>query len=165
MADSRGFGQQFFSRVGSRPQNNRNRAKIKSPDSDELGGTRVAHTTSEPIHISRLGHRGRRRDMKEKILAAMGAAAVIPQQYFDALRWNRHLEPESSSPGGCNPLFPKAEQWIMHTGNDWIFSFDNVCELMDLAPQYLRRGLLEWRQQTLNARKRQKGGGLRGQAA
>jgi hypothetical protein len=37
----------------------------------------------------------------------------------------------------------EAEEWIMRWGNDWIFSFDNVCELLGLDPEYVRRGLRE----------------------
>jgi hypothetical protein len=39
--------------------------------------------------------------------------------------------------------FRDAESWIMKPGNDWIFSFDNVCELLGLDPQYLRKALLK----------------------
>ena len=39
--------------------------------------------------------------------------------------------------------FREAEEWIMRGGNDWIFSFDNVCELLGLDPEYVRRGLRE----------------------
>jgi hypothetical protein len=31
----------------------------------------------------------------------------------------------------------------MARGNDWIFSFDSVCDLLGLDPEYVRRGLRE----------------------
>jgi hypothetical protein len=41
--------------------------------------------------------------------------------------------------------FEKAEQWITATDDTtWIFSFNNVCETLELDPDYLRRGLCRW---------------------
>ncbi len=43
-------------------------------------------------------------------------------------------------------LFCKAEEWILLQGkSDWLFSFDNICETLDLSPAYIREGLLRWR--------------------
>jgi hypothetical protein len=41
--------------------------------------------------------------------------------------------------------FHEAEHWIMHSKDHWIFSFENVCDLLGLDPEYLRRGLSDWR--------------------
>jgi hypothetical protein len=40
--------------------------------------------------------------------------------------------------------FQEAEEWIMQSGNEWLFSYENVCELLGLNPEYLRRGLRQW---------------------
>jgi hypothetical protein len=37
--------------------------------------------------------------------------------------------------------FREAEEWIMGGGDGWIFAFENVCDLLELDPQYVRRGL------------------------
>lgn len=37
--------------------------------------------------------------------------------------------------------FREAQQWLMDDGTDWIFSFENVCRLLGLEPDYVRRGL------------------------
>jgi hypothetical protein len=37
--------------------------------------------------------------------------------------------------------FREAEEWIMNSANDWIFCFNNVCELLGLDPEYVRSGL------------------------
>lgn len=42
-------------------------------------------------------------------------------------------------------LFQEAEAWILEKNSDWIFSFDNICELLCLQPDYIRQGLLCWK--------------------
>ena len=37
--------------------------------------------------------------------------------------------------------FRAAQRWIMGNRDDWIFAFNNVCELLGLNPDYVRRGL------------------------
>ena len=42
-------------------------------------------------------------------------------------------------------LFQEAEDWILDESSDWLFSFENVCEVLGLNPKYVRQGLLEWK--------------------
>jgi hypothetical protein len=84
------------------------------------------------------------------------------EQYLDTFRRSVHLEPEKSllaailedavqeyrkysraHDANGKKRFREAEEWIMRGGNDWIFSFDNVCDLLGLDPEYVRRGLCE----------------------
>lgn len=44
-------------------------------------------------------------------------------------------------------LFEEAEAWIFTDKHDWIFSFNTVCSLLNLDPNYLRRGLRQWQAQ------------------
>jgi hypothetical protein len=39
-------------------------------------------------------------------------------------------------------LFQEAEDWILNKNTDWLFSFENICENLQLNPDYIRRGLL-----------------------
>jgi plastocyanin len=41
--------------------------------------------------------------------------------------------------------FANAEAWILETDAEWIFSFVNCCEVLGIAPDYLRQGLLRWK--------------------
>lgn len=41
-------------------------------------------------------------------------------------------------------LFRDAEQWIMDNDRRWPFSFENICEMLEISPEYLRRGVKEW---------------------
>lgn len=36
----------------------------------------------------------------------------------------------------------KAESWIRETGDEWLFSFDSICRVLDLEPEDLRYRLL-----------------------
>jgi hypothetical protein len=42
-------------------------------------------------------------------------------------------------------LFQEAEEWILETDNPSFFSFDNICEHLQLNPDYVRRGFLRWK--------------------
>jgi len=105
--------------------------------------------------------------MKENILTMSGVDAWPQQQYLDTVRRSEHLEPEKNLLVAIltdavhdyrkyakvrdregRERFREAEEWIMGGGNDWIFSFNNVCELLDLDPDYVRRGILESKNET-----------------
>jgi hypothetical protein len=42
-------------------------------------------------------------------------------------------------------LYMDAELWVTDQNDDGPFSFDNVCDLLGMNPDYLRVGLLDWR--------------------
>jgi hypothetical protein len=44
-------------------------------------------------------------------------------------------------------LAEEAEEWFLADDEHWPFSFVNICAALGLNPQYLRRGLEQWRQQ------------------
>lgn len=48
-------------------------------------------------------------------------------------------------------LFHEAEKWI-HSNDDGIFSFNNVCETLGLDPENLRKGLENWKTRQKAAR-------------
>ena len=43
-------------------------------------------------------------------------------------------------------LFKDAEEWILKDDGDWVFSFENICEALGFDPEYVRRGLLQWKE-------------------
>lgn len=105
---------------------------------------------------------------------ASGAAQVtslfqpdttLSLQYFDVFRKNSCLEGEKKimlavledavasfqkyycdSDKKGKELFREAEEWIMVEKDERLFSFTNICELLEINPDYLRRGLLQWRE-------------------
>ncbi|HUR71160.1 MAG TPA: hypothetical protein VMZ02_04180 [Candidatus Limnocylindrales bacterium] len=46
-----------------------------------------------------------------------------------------------------------AEEWILDKDRSHLFSFDNVCEILGLDPEYMRAGLLRWKDTTLRGRR------------
>ena len=37
----------------------------------------------------------------------------------------------------------------MEEGSDWLFSFENICEVLGFDPQYVRQGLVRWKRKKL----------------
>lgn len=100
--------------------------------------------------------------MAENIFMSPGGDTLATQQYLDTFRRSEHLEPERALLAAIledavhsyrkygqardrqgKERFREAQEWIMEGGNDWIFSFRNVCECLDLDPDYVRSGLRE----------------------
>ncbi len=40
----------------------------------------------------------------------------------------------------------ESERWIMSADRDWPFSFENICEVLDIDAKWLRSSLLRWRE-------------------
>jgi len=50
-----------------------------------------------------------------------------------------------SRDGHGQQLFDEANQWIVSSDRGWFFSYENICETLEINPEYLRRGLATWR--------------------
>jgi hypothetical protein len=46
-------------------------------------------------------------------------------------------------------IFAEAGQWIFDRDDDWLFGFDNICEMLKLDPDYIRRVLKQSEQERL----------------
>jgi len=42
-------------------------------------------------------------------------------------------------------MFADADEWIGDEDRSWYFSFENICEILEINPGYLRRGMQCWR--------------------
>ena len=100
--------------------------------------------------------------MAESLQGMMDGDTSVTEQFLATVRRSEHLEPEKDlliailqdaiydyrkyrrarDPEGKGH-FREAQKWIMAGGNNWIFSFNNICELLGLDPDYIRRGLRE----------------------
>ncbi len=95
---------------------------------------------------------------------------LLPSQYFAALKRKGQHEPErrlaiavlqdavdcykkhlGARDRKARQLFLDAEEWIISDDRSWPFSFENVCDLLQINPEYLRRGLAVWKERQLNA--------------
>lgn len=41
-------------------------------------------------------------------------------------------------------LFQETEAWVFAANEDWVFSFNNVCEALGFNPAYVRRRVMQW---------------------
>ena len=108
--------------------------------------------------------------LDEKLPGLFEPDTLLPIQYFEAMRRKHLLEGEKrlvlsvledavecfmkcidSSTNKGQRLFRDAEEWINLEDKKWVFSFDNVCEMLDVNPEYLRRGLRDWKVRKLDA--------------
>jgi hypothetical protein len=102
------------------------------------------------------------------ILSLYEPDPVVSAQYFESLRRKTLLEPEKmlmlavlEDAIKCfqnkvlarnrrrEKLFEESEAWILARDRDWFFSFENICEVLEINPAYVRQGLLGWKERTL----------------
>src|SRR5687768_9648878 len=116
-----------------------------------------------------------RRSTDEKIGSLFQPDTLLVEQYLKNFRRKISLEPEKTlmlavledaincfrdnvaeeSPKKKR-LFEAAEEWILADDGDWVFSFQNTCEVLGCSPEYVREGLMQLKQQTLLKRRRTK---------
>jgi hypothetical protein len=100
---------------------------------------------------------------------------MLPVQYFTLLRKQAPQGPEYqlviamlqdaveciqkyrfSADENGRALYEEARDWIISDDRKWPFSFENVCGILNLHPDYLRRGLSAWAEAQEAARRRAK---------
>jgi hypothetical protein len=106
--------------------------------------------------------------MEERVTSLFQPDTLLPEQYLDTFRRKLHLEPEKklmlailedaiacyqkylfARDSKGKALFHDAEEWVEETGGASVFAFDSVCETLGLNPDYLRRGLADWKKAAL----------------
>lgn len=106
--------------------------------------------------------------MEERVTSLFQPDTLLPDQFLETFRRKSHLEPEKklmlavledaiacyqkyifARDGKGKALFQEAEEWIKEKGGDWLFSFTNVCEILGFDPDYLRQGLMQWKEKRL----------------
>jgi hypothetical protein len=106
-------------------------------------------------------------NVDEKIISLFEPDTLVSAQYFENLR-SKTIEPEKrlmlailedavncfqanvmAQSGSRKKLFRETEDWIVTQDDDWIFSFVSVCENLRLNPEYVRQGLLRWKEKKL----------------
>ena len=53
--------------------------------------------------------------------------------------------------GKRRTLFDEAREWLFSDDADWFCSFVSICTLLNLEPNYIRRGLRQWEARTRKA--------------
>jgi hypothetical protein len=93
---------------------------------------------------------------------------LLPAQYFAAFRRSGGLERErllmlavledaidcyqkyahARDPRG-RQIFDESREWVHSDDRAWLFSFENICDTLEINADYVRRGLREWRERGL----------------
>jgi hypothetical protein len=108
--------------------------------------------------------------LDERLPGLFEPDTLLPIQYFEAMRKKHLLEGEKrlilsvledaiecfmkcidASTSKGQRLFRDADEWIAHEDKRWVFSFDNVCDMLDINPEYMRLGLRKWKEKRLDA--------------
>jgi hypothetical protein len=111
----------------------------------------------------------RQHDHDERVPGPFAPDSLLPSQYFDRLRrsersgeWRLAVailedavtvyqkQAAAEDPRG-RQLFGEAEEWIEDPDRTWVFSFENICDLVGLEADYLRRGLRAWKDRARRA--------------
>ena len=89
---------------------------------------------ADPVVIEQFFKNGIRGGEERLMLAVLQDAVECFQEYVVAqYPWEKKL-------------FQEAEDWILEKNTDSPFSFENICETLQLHPDYIRQGLLVWKQ-------------------
>jgi hypothetical protein len=78
------------------------------------------------------------REGEERLMLAVLESAVEDFQKYVLAR----------NPSG-KKLFQEAEAWFLEKDSDELFSFENICETLQLHPDYIRQGLMVWKEAKL----------------
>ena len=108
--------------------------------------------------------------LDERLPGLFEPDTLLPIQYFEAMRKKHLLEGEKrlilsvledaiecfmkcidASTSKGQRLFRDADEWIAHEDKRWVFSFDNVCDMLDINAEYMRAGLRRWKDKKLVA--------------
>jgi hypothetical protein len=125
------------------------------------------------MRIDQGGKMQEKETLDERLPALFEPDTLLPIQYFEAMRRKHLLEGEKrlilsvledaiecfmkcmdSATNKGQRLYREADEWISLEDKFWVFSFDNVCDMLDINPEYMRRGLRDWKQRKVEAMQR-----------
>jgi hypothetical protein len=111
-----------------------------------------------------------RDNLDERAGSVFQPDTLLASQYFDRVRRRAGVAGERrlmvavledavttymKHAGATDPqraeLFTEAEAWIESDDAVSFYSFENVCAVLDLDPEYLRRGLRAWKRRATGA--------------
>ena len=125
------------------------------------------------VRLDQGGKMQEKETLDEKLPGLFEPDTLLPIQYFEAMRKKHLLEGEKrlilsvledavecfmkcidATTSKSQRLFRDADEWIALEDKQWVFSFDNVCDMLDINPDYMRRGLRQWKERKLEAMER-----------
>jgi hypothetical protein len=106
----------------------------------------------------------------ERLAELFQPDTLLPSQFFDRVRRRTEHHGERrlmiavledavdvyrKQAGARDPrgeqLFREAEEWIEDQDQSWLYSFRNICDVLDIDADYLRRGLHGWKERASGA--------------
>ncbi len=107
--------------------------------------------------------------MSDRSFGLFEPDALLPAQFYAAFRGGSGVRGEkrlmlavledaldcyqkyaSADDGHGRQLFEEAQTWIVSDDRGWFFSYENICETLEINPEYLRCGLDRWRRGVLS---------------
>ena len=107
-------------------------------------------------------------NVEDKVISLFEPDTLVSTQYLESFRRKTSTEPEKmlmlavledaincfqvnvmAERGRARKLFDETVAWFLDRNDDWIFSFVSICEILDLKPEYVRGGLLRWKEKQL----------------
>ncbi|HXJ36489.1 MAG TPA: hypothetical protein VMS22_20835 [Candidatus Eisenbacteria bacterium] len=101
---------------------------------------------------------------EEKVQELFQPDTLLPSQYFDRIRRRASFDGErrlmvailedavdvyrkqvGARDRKRHQLFEDAEAWIESADKSWIFSFENICDVLGIEAAYVRKGLRAWK--------------------
>src|SRR5215831_21084125 len=97
--------------------------------------------------------------LEERPAAVLEPDTLLASQYFDRVRGRAPRDAErrlmiavledavriylkhAGSEGEAGELFRETEEWVEDRTADHLYAFENICAVLDLDAEYLRRGL------------------------
>jgi hypothetical protein len=102
--------------------------------------------------------------LEDRLAGLFQPDTLLPSQYFDRIRRRAQYDGErrlmiailedavdvyrkqaGAHDARGQQLFLEAEEWFADTDRSWLYSFENICDVLDLEADYLRRGLHAWK--------------------
>ena len=59
----------------------------------------------------------------------------------------------SAKNGKKKQLFENVQKWFFEPSSGWVFGFESICSVLDFEPDYLRKGLMRWREKQVVKRR------------
>jgi len=108
----------------------------------------------------------------ERLAGLFQPDTLLPSQFFDRVRRRSEHDGErrlmiavledavdvyrkqvGARDARGEQLFREAEEWIEDPDRTWLFSFQNICDVLGLDASYLRRGLHAWKERMVEGRR------------
>jgi len=109
----------------------------------------------------------------ERFAGLFAPDTLLPSQFFDRVRRRSEHDGErrlmiavledavdvyrkqaTAEDQRGRQLFQDAEEWLEDRDRTWLFSFQNICDVLDIDAEYLRRGLHAWKERARHGQTR-----------